>query len=209
MKEQARQWIRPNRVHHRSAYRLAVRLGLLSTPSLDDAVTSGYGQPVLCPKGTSTPLLARALRRTLPLLWSLRLRGREPRAALVPRFALGYFLDGRWPSSATRLDFSPLPHLPYLCAVRVSPEQQGQQGSCKADVGPTITSGGYSGASLRSVSTFDIAIIISAAVDLLGRSSCTRDEGGVRQRERHPLSRSELGALRVGNRRLREPRSPT
>ena len=45
-------------------YGLAVRLGLLSTPSLNDAVTSGYGQPVLCPKRTFTSLLGCALRRT-------------------------------------------------------------------------------------------------------------------------------------------------
>jgi hypothetical protein len=54
---------------------LAVRLGLLSTPSLDDAVTSGYGQPVLCPKGTFTPLLTCAFRRTLSLRWSLFAEG--------------------------------------------------------------------------------------------------------------------------------------
>jgi hypothetical protein len=46
-------------------YGLAVRLGLLPTPSLDDAVTSGYGQPVLCPKGTFTPLFMCAFRRTM------------------------------------------------------------------------------------------------------------------------------------------------
>jgi hypothetical protein len=45
-------------------YGLAVRLGLLPTPSLDDAVTSGYGQPVLCPKRTFTSQLVCALRRT-------------------------------------------------------------------------------------------------------------------------------------------------
>jgi hypothetical protein len=45
-------------------YGLAVRLGLLPTPSLDDAVTSGYGQPVLCPKRTFTSRLGCALRRT-------------------------------------------------------------------------------------------------------------------------------------------------
>jgi len=55
----------PNRVHHGGVYGLAVRLGLLSTPSLDDAVTSGYGQPVLCPKGTFTLLLVCAFRRTI------------------------------------------------------------------------------------------------------------------------------------------------
>jgi hypothetical protein len=37
---------------------------LLSTPSLDDAVTSGYGQPVLCPKRTFTSLFVCAFRRT-------------------------------------------------------------------------------------------------------------------------------------------------
>ncbi|MGA8655918.1 MAG: hypothetical protein WB586_07185, partial [Chthoniobacterales bacterium] len=40
------------------------RFRLLPTPSLDDAVTFSYGQPVLCPTGTSTPLLVRILRRT-------------------------------------------------------------------------------------------------------------------------------------------------
>ena len=54
-------------------YGLAVRLGLLPTPSLDDAVTSGYGQPVRCPKGTLTLLLVRAFRRTIERRWrSLR-----------------------------------------------------------------------------------------------------------------------------------------
>jgi hypothetical protein len=50
-------------------YGLAVRLGLLPTPSLDDAVASGYGQPVLCPKGTFTPQLGCALRRTETRRW--------------------------------------------------------------------------------------------------------------------------------------------
>jgi hypothetical protein len=49
-------------------YGLAVRLGLLPTPSLDDAVSSGYGQPVLCPKGTFTLLLVCAFRRTMKRL---------------------------------------------------------------------------------------------------------------------------------------------
>jgi hypothetical protein len=62
---EARQCMESNRVQHGSAYGLAVRLGLLSTPSLDDAVTSGYGHPVLCPKGTCTPLLVCAFRRTI------------------------------------------------------------------------------------------------------------------------------------------------
>src|SRR5260370_14270180 len=61
---QARQCIRPYRVHHGFVYGLAVRLRLLSTPSLDDAVTFDYGQPVLCPMGTFTPLLVCTLRRT-------------------------------------------------------------------------------------------------------------------------------------------------
>ena len=46
-------------------YGLAVRLGLLSTPFLDDSVTSGYGHSMLCPKRTFTFLLRRAFRRTL------------------------------------------------------------------------------------------------------------------------------------------------
>ena len=53
---QARQCIRPYRVQHGLVYGLAVRLRLLPTPSLDDAVTFNYGQPVLCPTGTFTPL---------------------------------------------------------------------------------------------------------------------------------------------------------
>jgi hypothetical protein len=61
---QARQCIGPYRVHHCLLYGLAVRLRLLPTPSLDDAVTFGYGQPVLCPMGTFTPLLVCTLRRT-------------------------------------------------------------------------------------------------------------------------------------------------
>src|SRR5208337_4145950 len=61
---QARQCIRPYRVQHCFIYGLAVRLRLLPTPSLDDAVTFDYGQPVFCPMGTSTPLLVRTLRRT-------------------------------------------------------------------------------------------------------------------------------------------------
>jgi hypothetical protein len=69
LKQEARQWMEPNRVHHGGVYGLAVRLGLLSTPSLDDAVTSGYGQPVLCPKGTFTLLLVCAFRRTVSGLW--------------------------------------------------------------------------------------------------------------------------------------------
>src|ERR1700745_2795178 len=47
-----------------SVYGLAVRLRLLSTPSLDNAVSFNYGQPVLCPMGTFTPRLACTLRRT-------------------------------------------------------------------------------------------------------------------------------------------------
>ena len=45
-------------------YGLVVRFRLLPTPPLDDAVAFSYGQPVLCPTGTSTPLLVRTLRRT-------------------------------------------------------------------------------------------------------------------------------------------------
>jgi hypothetical protein len=41
---QARQCIRPNRVHHCLVYGLVIRFRLLSTPSLDDAVAFGYGQ---------------------------------------------------------------------------------------------------------------------------------------------------------------------
>ena len=56
------------RVQYVVTYGLAFRLGLLPTPSLDDAVSSGYGQPVLCPKRTFTSQLSRALRRTKPAL---------------------------------------------------------------------------------------------------------------------------------------------
>jgi hypothetical protein len=45
-------------------YGLVIRFRLLPTPSLDDAVAFRYGQPVLCPAGTLTPLLVRTLRRT-------------------------------------------------------------------------------------------------------------------------------------------------
>src|SRR5271156_242302 len=59
---QARQCIGPYRVQHCFVYGLAVRLRLPPTPSLDDAVTFDYGQPVFCPMGTSTPLLGPLLR---------------------------------------------------------------------------------------------------------------------------------------------------
>src|SRR5258708_14897786 len=52
---QARQCIRPYRVQHCFIYGLAVRLWLPPTPSLDDAVTFDYGQPVFCPMGRSPP----------------------------------------------------------------------------------------------------------------------------------------------------------
>src|SRR6201982_1948891 len=61
---QARQCIRPYRVHHFLNYGLVVRFRLLPTPSLDDAVAFSYGQPVICPTGTFTPLLVRTFRRT-------------------------------------------------------------------------------------------------------------------------------------------------
>lgn len=61
---QARRCIELNRVQHFGVYGLVVRLGLLSTPSLDDAVTSSYGHPVFCPERTFTSLLMCALRRT-------------------------------------------------------------------------------------------------------------------------------------------------
>ena len=61
---QARQCIRPYRVHHFINYGLVVRFRLLPTPPLGDAVSFSYGQPVLCPMGTSTPLLVRTFRRT-------------------------------------------------------------------------------------------------------------------------------------------------
>jgi hypothetical protein len=60
----ARQCIRPNRVHHFLNYGLVVRFRLPSTPPLGDAVAFSYGQPVLCPTGTFTPLLVRTFRRT-------------------------------------------------------------------------------------------------------------------------------------------------
>jgi hypothetical protein len=56
--------IRPYRVHHFLNYGLVVRFRLLPTPPLGDAVSFSYGQPVLCPMGTSTPRLVRTLRRT-------------------------------------------------------------------------------------------------------------------------------------------------
>ncbi len=52
---QARQCIRPNRIHHCFSYGLVIRLRLLSTPSLDDAVTFDYGQPVLLSDGDFHP----------------------------------------------------------------------------------------------------------------------------------------------------------
>src|SRR6516165_8344853 len=60
----ARRCIWPYRVHHFLNYGLVVRFRLPSTPSLDDAVAFSYGQPVLCPTGTLTPLLVRTFRRT-------------------------------------------------------------------------------------------------------------------------------------------------
>jgi hypothetical protein len=76
---QTRQCIRPYRVQHGLVYGLAVRLRLLPTPSLDDAVTFNYGQPVLCPTGTLTPLLVRTLRRTRDGLRAVRLIISGPR----------------------------------------------------------------------------------------------------------------------------------
>src|SRR5215471_15856910 len=70
---QARQCIRPNRVHHFLYYGLVVRFRLLPTPPLGDAVAFCYGQPVLCPTGTFTPLLVRTLRRTRDGLRAVRL----------------------------------------------------------------------------------------------------------------------------------------
>jgi hypothetical protein len=61
---QARQCIRPYRVQHGLVYGLPFRLRLLPTPSLNDAVSFDYGQPVLCPVGTFTLLLACTFRRT-------------------------------------------------------------------------------------------------------------------------------------------------
>src|SRR6266478_3804799 len=68
-----RQCIRPYRVHHFLNYGLVIRFRLLPTPSLDDAVAFSYGQPVLCPMGTSTPLLVRTFRRTRDGLRAVRL----------------------------------------------------------------------------------------------------------------------------------------
>src|SRR5437868_11179236 len=68
-----RQCIRPYRVHHFLNYGLVIRFRLLPTPSLDDAVAFSYGQPVLCPTRTLTPLLVRTLRRTrAPVPWRRR-----------------------------------------------------------------------------------------------------------------------------------------
>src|SRR5258708_20447850 len=67
-----RQCIRPYRVHHFLNYGLVIRFRLLPTPSLDDAVAFSYGQPVLCPMGTSTPLLVRTFRRTRDGLRAVR-----------------------------------------------------------------------------------------------------------------------------------------
>jgi len=58
-----RQGMWPYRVQHFLVYGLVFRFRLLSTPSLDDAVSFSYGQPVPCPTGTFTPLLVRTLRR--------------------------------------------------------------------------------------------------------------------------------------------------
>src|SRR6516164_2306398 len=76
----ARRCIWPYRVHHFLNYGLVVRFRLPSTPSLDDAVAFSYGQPVLCPTGTLTPLLVRTFgaRRDglravpcfLPVMWA-------------------------------------------------------------------------------------------------------------------------------------------
>src|SRR6266404_4551726 len=68
-----RQCIRPYRVHHFLNYGLVIRFRLLPTPSLDDAVAFSYGQPVLCPAGSLTPLLVRTLRRTRDVLRAVRL----------------------------------------------------------------------------------------------------------------------------------------
>src|ERR1700741_3303778 len=45
-------------------YGLVVRFRLLPTPPPGDAVAFSYGQPVVCPTGTFTPLLVRAFRPT-------------------------------------------------------------------------------------------------------------------------------------------------
>src|SRR5262252_801278 len=60
----ARRCIWPYRVHHFLNYGLVIRFRLPSTPPLDDAVAFSYGQPVLCPTRTFTPLLVRSFRRT-------------------------------------------------------------------------------------------------------------------------------------------------
>src|SRR6266404_441005 len=73
-----RQCIRPYRVHHFLNYGLVIRFRLLPTPSLDDAVAFSYGQPVLCPAGTLTPLLVRTLRRTRDGLRAVRLINSGP-----------------------------------------------------------------------------------------------------------------------------------
>src|SRR6201982_875700 len=54
-----------HRGHRFLNYGLVVRFRLLPTPPLDDAGAFSYGQPVLCPTGTSTPLFVRSLRRTM------------------------------------------------------------------------------------------------------------------------------------------------
>ena len=88
-------------------YGLAVRLGLLSTPSLDDAVTSGYGQPVLCPKRTFTSLLGCALRRTETRLqcwsrWCAGVLGRCPQAGMSDAFSVAEKNEARVPPSGAR-----------------------------------------------------------------------------------------------------------
>src|SRR5882762_2075085 len=97
-----RQCIRPYRVHHFLNYGLVIRFRLLPTPSLDDAVAFSYGQPVLCPMGTSTPLLVRTFRRTRDglradrffLLYSHRSRkksGRDRARPSLVRYVAHFF----------------------------------------------------------------------------------------------------------------------
>jgi hypothetical protein len=79
----ARQCIWPYRVHHFLNYGLVVRFRLPSTPPLDDALAFSYGQPVLCPTGTFTPLLVPTLRRTRAAFAGRRNESNSATAALA------------------------------------------------------------------------------------------------------------------------------
>jgi len=81
-------------------YGLVVRLRLLPTPPLDDAVTFDYGEPVRSPEGTFTSLLLRALRRTGS--------GFQPLALGTKRQGCRFYYPAR-PSPQTKFQVSPAP----------------------------------------------------------------------------------------------------